>query len=653
MLESRLAESISVTPGNPASFLRSMNTKPSVRSTARPILVLLFSCVVVCAASAVHAGMTGRDLVQLSLPGVPAVMVPADLDGDGLEDLVVVVVYNEWGTVTSFEQAQFDEVEGLVEVMNVVSAVIDRRELWVYPGLAGGSGFGPPLPALDLDTSIRALQAMPSPSGGREEVLIALTDNGLAAIRLDRAQGVLTFRPLAELATRFARDGQFYTDLQFLHDLDADGRRDALVPVESGWAIVPGTPSGFAAERAAIIPAPGPPEAADTMEEADAEEAEKRKKKRNRKRESESAEAEAAAEPQLQNLPEVRDLNGDHLLELVIIEGEHDFDSVRPRTVLYRNRGDFHFDPPSVLVAPLHSASPRGGGEPGDAEAGVSDRQELEAPKGEPQEAEAEEENGERIVYVGDLDGDGQAVVVVRRELDRWDEDPTLRQEIRSVKEPLFAYRLYALAEDLTLGSQAQAFEALGYNFEGAQADEDDGVDFRLPGGFQDLDGDGRLDLVSITLDFSILPLLTRVLVTRSMKVQMNFQRTCQTSEGDFQAVQGVDLSGQFKINLRKSRIRHLSQFAGDFNGDGRADFVQLGRGRKVTVHHGQIGCRYASEGDETIVLERKPKHLGLLRILDLNNDALADLYVVHPLEKPHKDRSTPVRVDIYLSRVP
>ena len=38
-------------------------------------------------------------LESLSLPGPPASLVPADLDGDGRLDLAVVVAYTEWDEI--------------------------------------------------------------------------------------------------------------------------------------------------------------------------------------------------------------------------------------------------------------------------------------------------------------------------------------------------------------------------------------------------------------------------------------------------------------------------------------------------------------------------------------------------------------------------
>jgi hypothetical protein len=198
-------------------------------------------------------------------------------------------------------------------------------------------------------------------------------------------------------------------------------------------------------------------------------------------------------------------------------------------------------------------------------------------------------------------------------------------------------------------------FSAEGYTFEGG--DEDDGddedIDVRLPGGFQDLDGDGRQDLVAITLDFSLAPLLFRALVLGSISLRMDFHPYCRDDDGSFTHVPDLDLSGRFKINFRKVRLKHLSQFQGDFNADGRADFVQLGRGKKVTIHQGGPECVYPVEPDRTIHLASEPKHLGLVRILDLDGNGRSDLYVVHPKKDPRSGETAPVRLDLYLGTTP
>ncbi len=253
-------------------------------------------------------------------------------------------------------------------------------------------------------------------------------------------------------------------------------------------------------------------------------------------------------------------------------------------------------------------------------------------------------------MYVGDLDGDGEAEAVDRTELERY-EDPGWRQEVDEAKRPLFAYSVRRLGPELAPAAEPHlTFQAIGYTFGGTEGDDDE-VEIQLPGGFQDLDGDGRQDLVAITLEFSLLPMAMRVLVVQRISLTMNFHVSCQAGDSGFHEVPGLDLAGKFKLNLRNLRVRHLSQFAGDFDGDGRADFVQLGRGRKVTIHQGRPGCRYPTVPDRSIRLSRKLRHLGLARILDLDGDSRSDLYVVHPLQAEDDEISIPARVDLYLSR--
>jgi len=253
------------------------------------------------------------------------------------------------------------------------------------------------------------------------------------------------------------------------------------------------------------------------------------------------------------------------------------------------------------------------------------------------------------VMLIGDLDGDGRAEAVDRTELVKY-EDPGWRQEIDEAKRPLFGYAVRGLRPDLAAAPVPRLeFQAIGYTFGGSEGDDEEEI--VLPGGFQDLDGDGRQDLISITLEFSTLPMVARVLITKRISLTMNFHVRCQSEVGDFREVPGLDLAGKFKLNLESLRVRHLSQFAGDFDGDGRADFVQLGRGRKVSIHQGRAGCRYPAEPDRAIQLRRKLRHLGLARVVDLDGDGRSDIYVVHPMKAGDEQLSVPAEVDLYLSR--
>ena len=561
---------------------------------------------------------------RLDLPGIPAAVVPAEMTGDGRDDLVVLAAYTGWTTRAEFEPAKFDDIEGLVEVMNVVDELVGRRELRLYPAAAEGDGFDEPVATLDLDATVHALA-----TGHPAEPLVAVTDDGASAVRLEVGdEGArLTLTPLVTGETTFAGGGRFYPDLDLLHDLDGDSLPELLLPTAAGWAVHRGTAEGFAAEATAVITLPEPPredEGEATSGAGEREDGSAAGRPGDAKAggdsrggtdddsdsDSESdSDGDSDEDRPLHEIGfEVRDCNGDGRLDLLVPGGTgHD------GPLIFAGAGDLAF---------AEAVEVRPGG----------DEQERE------------------VMYIGDLEGDGEAEVVDRTELERY-ADPGWRQEVDEAKRPLFAYALSRLGADLVPAPEPYlAFESTGYTFGGSESDDDE-VEVQLPGGFQDLDGDGRQDLVAITLEFSLLPMVMRVLVAQRISLTMNFHVSCQDGEGGFREVPGLDLSGRFKLNLRNLRVRHRSQFAGDFDGDGRADFVQLGRGRRVTIHQGRAGCRYPAQPDRSIRLSRKLQHLGLARVLDLDGDGRSDLYVVHPLKADDPEVSIPARVDIYLSR--
>ena len=257
----------------------------------------------------------------------------------------------------------------------------------------------------------------------------------------------------------------------------------------------------------------------------------------------------------------------------------------------------------------------------------------------------AEEEGApaqETVVYFGDLDGDGVAEYLTEESLE--DPDAGWRKEVKEAKRPPRRYRVYRSDPNLRRARDPLAqFDATGYAFDLEESD------IRLPGGFKDLDGDGRQDLITMTLDFSLFQAF-KILTTQRISVGLDFFVWCQDDAGGFRAVHDLDLSGKFRINLKNLQLGQLSQFEGDFDGDDRIDFVQLGRGKTVTVHLGRDGCVYPAEPDLTIRLGEPPVDLSLVQVRDLDGDDLSDLMITQPQDPSEAGVTAPVRLDLYLS---
>jgi len=513
---------------------------------------------------------------SLPLPGPPAVLLSTDLDGDGHLDLAAVVATTTWEEIGIEESAELDEVEGLVEVLTVVPALFDRRELHAFLAREGG-GFeavagGP------LELPPEVLGMAPGPPG---IPLLALTDAGLAAVRLDEA-GRLRLESLVEDPPVLARAGTFVPGLLLTHDLDGDGELDVLLPGRDGLAVY--LAAGSRLELAGRLSLP-----LDERLPGDA-----RHYRRGPVRHY--------------PLPEIRDVDGDGRPDLLVANHQKGWNQF----AVLLNQGGGRFGPP---LFPL------------------GDR---------PRDAEPE------VVFFGDLDGDGRAEAVTEEQIEKGDEDASLRQELAEARRPRFRDRFHPLDSRLRMRPEpARTLETEGYAFAGDE-------DLPLPGGFQDLDGDGRADLVTLTVDFSLFEAV-KILTVKRLSLDLDFHIWCQQGDGSFRPVPGLDLSGTFKVNLNNLRLGQLSLFHGDFDGDGRKDFAQLGRGRTVSIHRGRPGCVYPSRADLTVELAEEPVDLALVQIRDFDGDGRSDLAVTQPEKGPGeagKDSpvTRPVRLDLYLS---
>jgi hypothetical protein len=507
--------------------------------------------------------------LSLDLPGAPAAVIPADVDGDGRQDLVIVVASNQWDEVAITESSTMDNVQGLVDVMTIVPAVIDRREVRVYRALPGGTYASPVSLALPL--SVLSLEAGPPGTP-----VVALTDEGASVLRID-PPGTLRLEPWIADPPVMAGTGNFLGDLGVMKDVNGDGLPDLLLPARDGLAVYLARPEkGLARKAASRLAVPG------------------------------EAFRSASDLEHRYPLPQVADVTGDGRPDLIFRDPVKRWRSVW----VARNGGQGRFQPAVEVVL--------GTGDP-------------KAPN---------------PVWLGDLEGDGRAEVVFRQSLD----DPKrggLRKEMEKARQPHGRLTFRRLSKDLAPEKAPyRTFDILGWGLEGVEA-EDTEIDF--PGGFQDLNGDGRPDIVTVTMDLGVTKLLGS-LATRRLNVGLDFHVWCQEKDGGFRPVKGLDLSGTFRFDLNDLRVSQLSLFSGDFDGDGRADFVQIGRGKRVTIHRGRPDCSFPADPDMAFDLREEPRDLSLVRIRDLDGDGRSDLYVINPRRAVEEGFVPPVRVDLYLS---
>ncbi len=488
---------------------------------------------------------------------------------------------------TEINEIGEDRVENLVLVTQVIPALFDRREIRAYLATADGT-YLPTVNPLPLPPSVLHLEAGPPGVG-----LIALTDEGISRLRLDADEAPATLRlePVIVDPPLLAGTGTFFAALTLVHDLDGDGLGDVLLPSSEGLAVYLTNGTDLATEPAWRIEV-GNSDADDdrTHEEFP--------------------------------WPTVDDVNGDGLPDLVFPRGLLKDASTTPHLLLGSGGGRFR---------PLRDKTLDCHDEQTDLRVTVAEAADYPWPHG--------------LIALRDLDGDGRAEAVLSVGRPR---DGGFRKGLKDAKRPIQRLAFHRLTEDLRIeASPYFETEIVGHTVDHTEV-PDSGLPFRMEQ-FLDLDGDGRDDLITITLDFSMFQVL-KIMATKKIGVRLDFHVYAQLADGTFREVPDLDLSEKLKFDLNDLKIGRFGHFAGDFDGDGRQDFAHLGRGKVITLHAGQPGCRYPKRPDLSIELDEEPDSLDLIVIEDLDGDGRSDLRVTRPLPGTDPDATAPVRLDLYLS---
>jgi len=573
-----------------ASLARSAGR--ALRALAPAFLAALFIIAAFAAVAASWPALAGPRAialrhVSLDLPGAPMAVVPTDLDGDGRLDLLIASAFTEW------DRIGISRIEDLVEITTVVPVLWDRRDLRAFLATPEGDyrQAGPPLP---LPAGVLSLEAGPG-----DPPAIALTDEGISAVRLHptASERQIALEPLIADPPVLAGAGSFLADLELMHDLDGDGDRDLLLPARDGAAVYLDGPGGLSTSSAARLDLPG------------------------------DRRGQGATTWRSYPMARAEDVNGDGHPDLVVRD-----ESRGDRAHVLPGRGDGTFDPP-ILLGPVRPA----GGE------AVLPRPAQRAPsggrsrgRGDDAGAEAPGPRWGELAYLGDVDGSPGAELVTRTELET-------ENDKEEAEKPPRLYRFHHVRKDFTVEPAPYAeHRAIGHSF----SSEIPGLPMEE---FQDLDGDGRKDLVTITFDVGFWQMV-RVMTTKKISIGLGFRVSAQGPDGRFTEVSGQNLEEKLLIDLNRLKLGSLAHFAGDFDGDGIREFVRLGGGKKVPIHRGLPGGRYPRDPDLTVVLDEAPGDLALIRIRDLDGDRRADLMVTRPLPPAERGMAPTVRLDLYLS---
>jgi hypothetical protein len=139
---------------------------------------------------------------------------------------------------------------------------------------------------------------------------------------------------------------------------------------------------------------------------------------------------------------------------------------------------------------------------------------------------------------------------------------------------------------------------------------------------FEDLDGDGRDELLETTIEFGLVQLM-RVLVTRRAETQIRVRTLDAEAPGGTRVLFEDELT--FRLNFSDGNVSGLIPSLGDWNGDGVRD-LYVARGTKEIAF--RLGSKSPGEplfgratGTQPVPLES-----GESRVADLDGDGLDEI---------------------------
>lgn len=143
----------------------------------------------------------------------------------------------------------------------------------------------------------------------------------------------------------------------------------------------------------------------------------------------------------------------------------------------------------------------------------------------------------------------------------------------------------------------------------------------------RDVNGDGMLDLILPSIKISITAII-RFLISRSIPI--NFNIFLLRPDGMFSERPDFSKEVKLKIDFSGESDTQAMDLRGDYNGDGRRDFVFATDEDRLSVYLGIAGDddRLFSKNS---VAEIETDAFGELESYDLNNDGFSDMIINYP----------------------